>query len=98
MEKINYTEHLKLRLKIRKIPKNYPKLIYKNPGQTFYDAYEDNLIAVKKLKYNDKLRNMMIAFEKEGKVINILTIHPITDEKIRNRVLNKRWMKDEKII
>jgi len=98
METINYTEHLNLRLKIRKIPENYPELIYNTPDQTFYDSLEDNFIAVKKLKYNTKLRNMMIAFEKEGKIINILTIHPITDEKIRNRMLNKRWIKNEEAI
>ena len=98
METINYTEHLNLRLKIRKIPENYPELIYNTPDQTFYDSLEDNFIAVKKLKYNTKLRNMMIAFEKEGKIINILTIHPITDEKIRNRMLNKRWIKNEEVI
>ena len=38
---------------------------------------------------------MMIAYtEKESKV-EIVTIHPITDEKIANRVINRRWTKYE---
>jgi len=37
----------------------------------------------------------MIAYEeKEGK-IEIVTIHPITDEKIINRIMSKRWTKNE---
>ena len=98
MENIIYTDHLKLRLKIRKIPNEYPKLIYKEPDQIFYDVYEDNLIAVKKLKYNNKLRNMMIAYEKEGDNVDIITIHPITGERIKNRLLNKRWVKNEEAV
>jgi hypothetical protein len=94
MVKIEYTDHLKLRLKIRKIPNNYPKEIYENPEQKFYDNSEKAHISIKKLDYNKKLRNMMIAYnEKEGK-IEIITIHPITDEKIINRVMSRRWNTD----
>ncbi|MBI2547040.1 MAG: hypothetical protein HYW23_01180 [Candidatus Aenigmarchaeota archaeon] len=93
MKEIVYTEHLKLRLKIRKIPEHYPKEIYKNPEQKFFDNVEGNFIAIKKLEYNNKIRNVMIAYEqKEGK-IEIVTIHPITDEKIINRVVSRRWTK-----
>lgn len=95
MAKIEYTGHLKLRLKVRKIPDEYPQKIYENPEQRFFDNAEKTLIAIKKLHYNKKLRNMMIAYEeKEGK-IEIVTIHPITDEKIINRIMSKRWTKNE---
>lgn len=95
MAKIEYTGHLKLRLKLRKIPEEYPQKIYENPEQRFFDNAEKTFIAIKKLHYNKKLRNMMIAYEeKEGK-IEIVTIHPITDEKIINRIMSKRWTKNE---
>ena len=35
----------------------------------------------------------MIAFEKKGNDVEIITIHPIKDEQIINRVINKRWSK-----
>ena len=95
MEKIEYTEHLKLRLKIRKIPEAYPKEIYENPDQVFFDSSEGVLIAVKKLYYNKKQRNIMIAYERLKGAAKIITIHPITDEKIINRVLSRRWTKNE---
>lgn len=94
MDKAVYTEHLKLRLRVRKIPEEYPEEIYKNPEQRFFDNWERTFIAIKKLRYNKKLRNMMIAYEeKEGK-IEIITIHPITEEKIINRIMSKRWTKN----
>ncbi len=95
MIKINYTEHLKLRLKIRAIPEEYPKKIYMDPEQKFFDNIEKTLIATKKLYYNNKLRNMMIAYEERDGGIDIVTIHPISEEKIINRLMSQRWTKNE---
>lgn len=84
-----------MRLKVRKIPKEYPKDIYENPEQKFIDNLEGTFIAIKKLNYNKKLRNMMIAYEEENGEVQIITIHPVTDEQIINRIMNKRWIKNE---
>ncbi|MBI4116275.1 hypothetical protein HY449_00860 [Candidatus Pacearchaeota archaeon] len=67
----------------------------KNRNRNFFDKIERTHIAIKKLKYNDKLRNMMIAYEAYGERIEIVTIHPISDEKITNRLFNGRWIKNE---
>ncbi len=90
MEIIKYTDHLKLRLKIRRILDIYPKLIYTESDKRFFDNIEGKAIAIKKLKYNQKLRNMMIAYEEKGDQIEIVTIHPITEERIINRILSVR--------
>ena len=85
------TEHLRLRLRIRKIPNRYPQEIYNSPDFIFFDVVEQKGIAIKKLQYNKKIRNMMIAYEEKGQTVEIITIHPITEEKIINRVINGRW-------
>lgn len=95
MTNIIYTEHLKLRLKIRKIPYEYPEIIFNNPEQKFFDKVEETYIAIKKLVYNRKERNMMIAYEKNGNDVEIVTIHPIREEKIINRTISGRWIKNE---
>ncbi len=95
MPKLYYTNHLKLRLKLRKIPNNYPKIIYENPEQKFFDNIEKTKIAIKRLKYNNKLKNMMIAYEEKYDKDEIITIHPISDEKIMNRILSGRWKENE---
>ena len=92
---IVYTEHLKLRLRIRKIPYEYPRKIFSSPEQIYYDNLEENFIAIKKLRYNQKQRNMMIAYKRNNENIEIITIHPMNDEKIVNRVLSGRWMQNE---
>lgn len=88
---IKYTNHLILRLKIRKIPFKYPKLILEDPNQRFFDVLERKQIAIKRLKYNGKIRNMMIAYETKGNFAEIITIHPIADERIINRLMSGRW-------
>jgi hypothetical protein len=95
MAKIEYTEHLRLRLKTRNIPENYPKDIYQKPEQKFFDNVEGTSIAIKKLHYNKRLRNIMIAYEERENTAEIVTIHPITEEKIINRVMSGRWTKNE---
>ena len=80
-----------LRLKIRKIPIEYPKLILQSPNQEFFDVLERKQIAIKRLKYNGKIRNMMIAYETKGSFAEVVTIHPIADEKIINRLMSGRW-------
>lgn len=91
MKEIIYTEHLILRLKLRKIPFDYSKMIYSSPEQSYYDVIEGNHIAIKKLKYNSRLRNMLIAYEVIDSEIRIITIHPITDDKINSRLVSGRW-------
>ena len=93
MVEVIYTDHLETRLKLRNIPKDYPKEIFLDPEQEFYDNTEDTYISIKKLFYNGKIRNMMIAYQKKRTVFQIITIHPISDEKIINRVINSRWIR-----
>ncbi len=49
MAEINYTTHLKFRLKIRRIPYDYPKTIFENPEERFFDNLEKTKIAIKSL-------------------------------------------------
>ena len=37
----------------------------------------------------------MIVYEIKDEKIEIITIHPISDEKIKNRILTGRWTKNE---
>ncbi len=94
---IIYTKHLKSRLKSRRIPEDYPNIILKASELRFFDNIEKRNISIKKLKYNGKLRNMMIAYERNSDIVSIVTIHPITENQIVNRIKSMRWEKNEKI-
>ena len=95
MKSVEYTAHLLIRLKIRKIPDDYPQKIYGHPEQLFSDCLEGTKIAVRKLFYNGKTRNMMIAYEENSNESKIITIHPITDEKIISRCMRGRWIRHD---
>ncbi len=95
MVTVLYTSHLELRLKIRKIPYDYPKIIFNQPEQKFFDTAEKTYISIKKLKYSKRERLMMIAYERKNNTVEIITIHPIKEEKIINRTISRRWIKNE---
>ncbi|MEK6914670.1 MAG: hypothetical protein AABW83_03395 [Nanoarchaeota archaeon] len=90
---IIYTSHLKKRLKLRNIPYQYPNIIFENSDERFFDVLENKYIAVKKLKYNGKLRDMLIAYESRNGYVEIITIHPIREDQIANRMISGRWLK-----
>ena len=64
------------------------------PNRGFLTRQKKLSYQSKKLKYNGKLRSMMIAYEKSADSVEIITIPPISDEKIINRVMSGRWIKN----
>lgn len=91
--KVVYRPHLKRRLKERKFPNNYPRLVYKNTKIKFFDTLTNHYITISKLKYAGKLRNIMISYDRMGNRIDIITIHPISDKDINTRIKSGRWQK-----
>ena len=94
--KIIYRSHLKRRLIERKVSNIYPSKIYKEAEQVFYDIIANHYIAVKKLHYAGSFRNMVIAYDIIDERIEIITIHPISDSELRNKVRSRRWKHYEK--
>lgn len=65
-------------------------------NRKYFDPLTNHYIAIKKLEYNEKLRPMVIAYDIIGIEIQIITVYPITEQGIKNRVQNRRWIKYEK--
>lgn len=89
--KIVYRSHLLIRLRERKIPDNYPRLIARDPDLRLFDVITKHVIAVKKLLYLRKMRSMVIAYDIIKGRIEIITIHPISESEIQNKIKSKRW-------
>lgn len=94
--KIIYRPHLKLRIKERKFPNIYPRKIYKQAKRHYFDTQTRHFIAISRLEYAGKLRNLAISYDIIGEKIEIITIHPISVKEIKRRVLVGRWQKNEK--
>ena len=91
--KIQYTEHLKLRLKLRGIPYGMPEEVYKWAEERYYDTSTSYYIAIKRLYYAGKMRNMAVTYTEHGTEIDIITIHPLKKDQKEKRISSGRWMR-----
>jgi len=90
---IEYSSHLRQRLSLRKIPCELPKMILKGFDEKYFDSETKNLIAIKKVEYFEKKRDIMIAYKEKKQKVVILTIHPLKKSQKDNRIKNNRWKK-----
>lgn len=94
--RITLKPHLKIRLEQRLIPRTYPRKILSQTNQKYFDPLTNHYIAVKKLKYNEKLRPMVVAYDIINTEIQVITVYPTTEQEIKNRIQNRRWIEYEK--
>lgn len=92
-EEIEYSEHLKFRLKIREIPENLPEKIYRQADERYIDTLTSYNIALKYEKYKGKERPIVVVYEKIVEKVIIITIHPSDEYEIENRIKRGRWKK-----
>jgi len=93
MKKIVYSPHLILRLKLRKIPYALPKKIYQTAKEHYFDNQTLKEIAIKKVKFKNKFREMAVIYEEINNQINLITIHPLKDYQKISRIKSGRWQK-----
>lgn len=80
---------------MRKIPYKLPWVIYRLAEERYFDTSSMHNIAIKHVKYGKKRIPVMIAYDKRKEMVEIVTIHPISEEQIKARVEGKRWTKSE---
>ncbi|MBI2674648.1 MAG: hypothetical protein HYX22_02855 [Candidatus Yanofskybacteria bacterium] len=93
MLKIIYSSHLELRLKVRNISRLIPKQIFKTSKEHYLDLETEKNVAVKKINYKGKLREMAVIYEKTGNKVILITVHPLKVLQKSNRIKTKRWQK-----
>lgn len=91
--KIVYTPHLEFRLRTRNIPYNLPSGIFKRSKEHYYDILTKHYIAVHKIKFKGKNREMALTYDRKEDVIEIVTVHPIKVYQKYSRIHSGRWKK-----
>lgn len=94
--RIIYRPHLLKRLKERKIPETYPKLIIEKPEREYFDVLAKRNIAIKELHFEGEVRNILVAYDIIENGVEIVTIHIISGKEIENKVRAGRWRKYER--
>lgn len=94
--KLVYTKHLKERLADRKIPLKIVRKVFQTKEAQYYDHLRHRHIYVSKTIYKGKIRKMLVAYDKIGRVVEIVTTHPITDRQINQRLQTRRFTYENK--
>jgi len=93
MKEIIYSSHLEFRIKIRNIPYSLPKQIYQTARERYFDSTTNKRVAIKKVLYKGRSRDMMVAYEEKFSEVKLITIHPLKLLQKFNRIKMKRWRK-----
>jgi hypothetical protein len=91
--KVTYTSHLKFRLKVRDIPSHLPRKIFKEAKEHYYDSSTQHYVAVHKLRFISKVREVAVTYDKRGDVIEIITVHPLKVYQKTARINSGRWQR-----
>lgn len=90
-KEIYYTPHLRFRLKLRNIPYELPKRVYKQAKEHYYDSQTGHNIALSRVKFKDKIKEFAVTYDKIGDRIEIVTIHPLKTYQKQARLKSERW-------
>lgn len=93
MKKIVYSPHLILRSKLREISYFLPRKIYQTSKEHYFDKETLKKVAVKKVKFKKKIREMAVIYEEVDNQVNLITIHPLKNYQKINRIKSGRWQK-----
>jgi hypothetical protein len=94
--RIQYADHLRLRLALRQVPEQLPRRIYQRAKERFFDTVTHHRIAVARARYAGKIREMVVSFEDDGETVTLITIHPLKEQQKTNRINARRWVPYEK--
>lgn len=93
--KLVYTDHLKTRLKQRGIQIKIVREIFENGQENYWDELRSRHIIVATVVYKEKLRKVLAAYDRIGARAEVVTVHPIGDEEIQQRLESGRWTYEE---
>ncbi len=88
---IEYSQHIEVRLRLRGIERALPERICREAAQRFLDTETSHRIAVDRAELYGKVRDVMVAYREEDGYVKLLTIHPLKDGQLENRLASGRW-------
>lgn len=91
--RVIYTSHLEFRLKIRDIPHGLPRQIVEDAEGHYYDNLTKHYVAVRKVEFEGRLREMAVSYDRLEDRIEVVTIHPMKAYQKHSRVRTGRWVK-----
>ena len=85
------SRHLRERMRLRGIPEGLPQSIYREADGHFLDAETGLLVAVKRLPFQGRERDMSLSYTKSGDDVLLVTLHPLREGQRERRITSGRW-------
>jgi hypothetical protein len=73
-------------MKVRKIPEGLPKNVWEEAEERYFDTKTSYQIAVKKIDYKGKQREMIVVYDEKGYEVWIVTVHPLKSYEKQARI------------
>jgi len=92
--KIILSKHAQFKFQERKIDVKMIEKILENHEFLFYDLIAKTMVAIGKIKIEEKKTNLVVVFTKRGDEIFVITAYPVKniDKEIKNKE-GKRWIR-----
>lgn len=92
---VRYSTHVQFKLKVRNIAPEVPRRIYFESNQRYKNHHTVRFVAIMTVYYHRRHTVMMIAYDQHPEYAEIITIHPITKDQIKDRLASGRWTYEE---
>lgn len=92
---IEFADHLKRRLRLRKIPEEWPREIIEQANVYYWDRETEHWIASGRRLYEGREREFAVAFDWQADVIEVVSILPLKKGQKANRIQAGRWIELE---
>jgi len=92
--KILFSKHAEVKIRERKIKKEWIEAVLTKPQLKFYDIINKTFINIGKIETKNIETNLIVVYNKEGDIIKIVTVYPCKniEREIKAKEL-KRWIK-----
>ncbi len=88
---LRLSNHLSERMVLRTIPQGLPESIYRDADGHFSDTETGLLVAVKRLLFLGRERDMALSYTKKGEDVMLVTLHPLQEGQRERRIQSGRW-------
>ncbi|OGB90963.1 hypothetical protein A2625_06690 [candidate division WOR-1 bacterium RIFCSPHIGHO2_01_FULL_53_15] len=91
---IKYSNHLKERVKTRKLPFGLARDILIFAIERYHDTMTHYLVAIGAGEYEGKTREFAVTYKEDWqrKIVEAITIHPLKQKQRENRIKSGRWL------
>jgi len=89
--RFRYSPHLLERLAIRRMPRHIPQFVFDNAQVRLTDTASGRSIAVLKVNLKGRDRDMALVYQEDNGVVSFITLHPLKEGQLKNRINSGRW-------